>query len=126
MRVKVFETLIDTLRGALDSSPKGQSRKAPAAVAETPPSVASDTILDRVDLSLTLERDDYEKQLDQLQERLFRLEHEMYVARVPAVIVYEGWDASGKGGNIRRLTRDNAEPVIGPIQLHVGVPHHQM
>jgi polyphosphate kinase 2 (PPK2 family) len=33
------------------------------------------------------------------------LEHELYVARVPAAIVYQGWDASGKGGNIKRLTR---------------------
>jgi polyphosphate kinase 2 (PPK2 family) len=43
--------------------------------------------------------------LDSLQERLFQLEHELYVARIPAVIVYEGQDAGGKGGNIKRLTR---------------------
>jgi len=43
--------------------------------------------------------------LDELQERLFRLEHELFVARVPAAIVYQGWDAAGKGGNIKRLTR---------------------
>jgi polyphosphate kinase 2 (PPK2 family) len=58
-----------------------------------------------VDLSLSLERDEYDEQLDTLQERLFQLEHELYVARIPAVIVYEGQDAGGKGGNIKRLTR---------------------
>ena len=63
------------------------------------------TILDRLDLSLSLDRDTYEEQLDDLQARLFRLEHELFVARVPALIVYEGSDAGGKGGNIRRLTR---------------------
>jgi len=62
------------------------------------------TILDRVELSLALQRDEYKQQLDRLQQRLFHLEHELYVARVPAVIVYQGWDAAGKGGNIRRLT----------------------
>lgn len=62
------------------------------------------TVLDHVDLSLTLDPEQYDRQLDDLQDRLFRLEHELYVARVPVVIVYEGWDAAGKGGNIRRLT----------------------
>ena len=33
-----------------------------------------------------------------------KAEHELYLARIPAVICYEGWDAGGKGGNIRRLT----------------------
>ena len=32
------------------------------------------------------------------------MEHELYLARVPAAILFEGWDAGGKGGAIRRLT----------------------
>ncbi|MBD3174390.1 MAG: phosphate--AMP phosphotransferase [Armatimonadia bacterium] len=62
--------------------------------------------LDRVDLSKTLDDDDYDRQLDDLQEDLLRLQHRVYQARVPVVIVYEGWDAAGKGGSIRRLTRE--------------------
>jgi polyphosphate kinase 2 (PPK2 family) len=57
-------------------------------------------------LTLSLDRDDYKKRLDDLQEELRRLEHLMYVQRVPAMLIYEGWDAAGKGGNIRRLTRE--------------------
>ena len=38
------------------------------------------------------------------QERIEYLHHELYRQRIPMVMVYEGWDASGKGGNIRRLT----------------------
>jgi polyphosphate kinase 2 (PPK2 family) len=34
------------------------------------------------------------------------LEHEIYMRRIPVVIIYQGWDAAGKGGNIRRLTAD--------------------
>ena len=37
---------------------------------------------------------------------LSRLQHLCYTQRRPVAIVYEGWDASGKGGNIRRLVRD--------------------
>jgi len=55
-------------------------------------------------LSLSLDREEYEKQLDHFQARLRQLEHELYSARIPAAIVYCGWDAAGKGGNIRRLT----------------------
>jgi len=44
--------------------------------------------------------------LPKLQGELRRLQHRCYVRRVPVVIVYEGWDAAGKGGNIRRLTRE--------------------
>ena len=38
------------------------------------------------------------------QKRIFELEHLIYLKRVPVVILYEGWDAAGKGGNIKRLT----------------------
>ena len=63
-------------------------------------------LLDRVDLSLHLEREDYEKRLDKLQGRLRSLELECYSQRVSAIVVYEGWDAAGKGGNIKRLTQE--------------------
>ena len=43
---------------------------------------------------------------DELQQDLRRLQHQLYRERIPLVIVYEGWDASGKGGSIRRLTRE--------------------
>jgi polyphosphate kinase 2 (PPK2 family) len=104
-RVKVFETVIRTVEGELErwaARPKSTAEPMP----EPPQSPTREkTILDRVDLSLSLSREAYEEELDALQKRLFRLEHELYVARVPAVIVYEGWDAAGKGGNIKRLTR---------------------
>ena len=104
-RVKVFETVIRTVEAELERRerhPRPEPQPMPEPV-ETP--TTQQTILDRVDLSLSIEREPYEKELDELQERLFRLEHELFVARVPAAIVYQGWDAAGKGGNIKRLTR---------------------
>jgi AMP-polyphosphate phosphotransferase len=61
-------------------------------------------ILQKVDLGLTLDRDTYRNQLRDGQVRLRELEFKCFRRRVPVVVVYEGWDASGKGGNIRRLT----------------------
>jgi len=104
-RVKVFETVLKCVETEL-----ARRASEPEVVLEpmpppTPSPTKEQTILDRVDLSLSVKRETYEEELDKLQKRLFRLEHELYAARVPAVILYEGWDAAGKGGNIRRLTR---------------------
>jgi len=33
------------------------------------------------------------------------LEHEVYKKRLSVIMVYEGWDAAGKGGNIKRLLK---------------------
>ncbi len=104
-RVKVLETVVRTVESELERRSIGP-KPVPKPMPEPPPSPTREqTILDRVDLNLSLSRDDYEDELDQLQKRLFRLEHELYMARIPAVVVYEGWDAAGKGGNIKRLTR---------------------
>ncbi len=56
------------------------------------------------DLTATIDPDKYDKKLKQLQEKLARLHNQIYRKKIPVVICYEGWDAAGKGGNIRRLT----------------------
>ncbi len=60
--------------------------------------------LDNYDLSLTISDDDYKKRLKELQAELFRLHNKLYRKRVPVIIAFEGWDAAGKGGAIKRLT----------------------
>lgn len=62
------------------------------------------SMLDRVDLTKTIDRKEYKQQLVDQQLRLRRLAYQLYVQQRSLVLVYEGWDASGKGGNIRRLT----------------------
>ena len=59
--------------------------------------------LAKVDLSLSLDRAQYQVLLPQFQKELLRLENLLYPNRIPVAIVYEGWDAGGKGGNIKRL-----------------------
>lgn len=61
--------------------------------------------LDEVDHSLALTHDEYKLQLKAEQERLRRIELEMYIRRVPMMIMYEGWDAAGKGGSIKRVAQ---------------------
>lgn len=62
------------------------------------------SMLETVDLSLALDRKQYEKRMAPQQVRLRQLAYQMYEQRRSLVVVYEGWDAAGKGGNIRRAT----------------------
>jgi polyphosphate kinase 2 (PPK2 family) len=56
------------------------------------------------DLSHTLDHASYKRSLARQQVRLQELALELYRRRRSAVLVFEGWDAAGKGGAIRRLT----------------------
>ncbi|MDO5126343.1 MAG: polyphosphate:AMP phosphotransferase [Eubacteriales bacterium] len=46
----------------------------------------------------------YKAELNVLQKRLGELHNRLYRKKVPVVVAYEGWDAAGKGGNIKRIT----------------------
>ncbi len=60
--------------------------------------------LAEVDLSLSMDDNEYGKELKKLQTRLSELHNIIYRKRIPVILCYEGWDAAGKGGNIRRVT----------------------
>ena len=60
--------------------------------------------LSSVDLSPALTDEEYKKELKQLQKRLSELHNVIYRKKIPVILCYEGWDAAGKGGNIRRIT----------------------
>tara|TARA_R110002110_G_scaffold406421_1_gene626256 strand:+ start:57596 stop:59071 length:1476 start_codon:yes stop_codon:yes gene_type:complete len=63
------------------------------------------TVLDSVDLSRRLERDEYKKKLSKYQAKLQDLAWCAYEQKRSVVAVFEGWDAAGKGSAIRRVTR---------------------
>lgn len=65
---------------------------------------ATETILDRVDLSLKLKEDEYSPQLKEAQKELNHWAWKAWEADRSLVAVFEGWDAAGKGGVIRRVT----------------------
>jgi polyphosphate kinase 2 (PPK2 family) len=61
-------------------------------------------VLEAVDLAVTLSKTRYQHVFPPLQERLRALQYRLRDAEIPTVIVLEGWDASGKGSTIQRLT----------------------
>jgi polyphosphate kinase 2 (PPK2 family) len=61
-------------------------------------------MLESVDLGKSLDRKTYKARLLESQLALRSLAYELYANKRSLVLVYEGWDAAGKGGSIRRLT----------------------
>ena len=73
--------------------------------------------LDDVGYDKTLADADYSRQLKEEQATLAELSLALYRSRIPLIIAYEGWDAAGKGGNIKRVAAalDARSYVVHPI-----------
>ena len=56
-----------------------------------------------VDLNAALSEEDYKKSLDYYEMKVFKLSSELYKKKIPFVLAFEGWDAAGKGGAIKRV-----------------------
>ncbi len=88
------------------------------------------SILSQVNLSLALSEKEYAEQLIRYQVALGQLAYQVYVQKRPVAIVFEGWDAAGKGGAIKRLTErlDPRGYVVYPIAAPAGEDktHHYL
>lgn len=77
--------------------------------------------LKEVDLSPSVEEEEYKKELKKLQARLSELHNKIYERKIPVILCYEGWDAAGKGGNIRRVAYPldprgfDVHPIASPL-----------
>ena len=56
-----------------------------------------------IPLDKELTEEEYRSELKTCQKRLKELHNELYRKKIPVIIAYEGWDAAGKGGNIKRI-----------------------
>ncbi len=62
-------------------------------------------MLEFIDLSQELPKQEYKKRLPPLRRRLLQLQRAAWQAGIPTLVVFEGWDAAGKGPLIRKLTQ---------------------
>lgn len=104
----VLRQLVDILSARVKERKNGISFQ-PGRQPIVLPSFPKAPSLKETDTGKSLRKGEYLKKLESRQIRIQELHHELYRLRIPLVIVYEGWDASGKGGNIRRLT-ENMDP----------------
>lgn len=82
-------------------------------------------MLESVNLSLSLSKSAFKEILRAQQERLFTLSEQVYAHKLPVMIAFEGWDASGKGTNIRQLTRRLDPRGFKVLPIRAPMPHER-
>jgi len=106
-RLKVLAQLVAVLAEALDRRACEQPtlRRPPQEqLLPTEPDY-----LAKVDLSAQLTRSQYKERLRAAQIALLKLQRSIHDHSLPVLLLFEGWDAAGKGGAIKRLT-DSLDP----------------
>jgi polyphosphate:AMP phosphotransferase len=100
----VGRILLESLQKRL-AAPAGSATTKPKPAALRKPGRRDEvTILDQVDLSQTISAQQYGRLMAKFQAKLNRLMWQANERKISNVIVFEGWDASGKGSTIRRVT----------------------
>ncbi|MEX2044291.1 MAG: polyphosphate:AMP phosphotransferase, partial [Opitutus sp.] len=102
----VARAVIDALEARLNATAPAPPAAAKAsATARKPASVRRDSILGHVDLTQQLTGAQYKRQLEKHQAELARLAWTAHAKKRSVVLLFEGWDAAGKGSAIRRVTQ---------------------
>jgi AMP-polyphosphate phosphotransferase len=87
-------------------------------------------MLENIDLTLSIDKEIYSRELINNQVMLSKLAFQVYKQKRPVIMVFEGWDAAGKGGVIKRLTEkmDPRGYVVYPIAAPLGddKTHHYL
>lgn len=100
--VKILTTVVEAFEERYEKEQNPQPRQIDGKFGQND---LKESVLKKVDLTKKLDRETYEKKLEELQKKLTLLHSEIYAKRIPVVLAFEGWDAGGKGGAIKRLTR---------------------
>lgn len=116
-RLAILTALHNALTRHFAHKPKRAPKTAPRGA-----TVRND-ILKQIDLTQTLNAKDYAAAFRRLQPRLYDLQDAAHTAGVPSVLMFEGWDAAGKSGAIRRLTYALAAPTYTVVPI--GAPTHE-
>ncbi len=127
VRATIFSSIAEEMERALQ-----KKQQAAEADADFCPQInpkfkllAHETI-EQLDLSKSIVEEEYKERLDRLQKKLFQLQNKLYLAKIPVIIGYEGNDAAGKGGNIRRVASAldargySVTPVAAPTQDEIN------
>lgn len=93
--------MLEILIKGIDTALMNSSHAVP--ILQNPFRLKSMPKLAEISLDKTLTETEYREQLKACQNRLRELHNELYRKKIPVIIAYEGWDAAGKGGNIKRI-----------------------
>jgi polyphosphate:AMP phosphotransferase len=124
-KLTVGKTLLEHLRLRLE-------HPVPPAPVQAPPSLPSLdglSILKSLDLGQTLDKADYERDLERYQGKLNLLLRDKAFGEHNVILVFEGVDAAGKGGAIRRITQAidarfcHINPIAAPTEEERAQPY---
>ncbi len=99
---KVYSFLVKTLEKKILENQAGISKKGKIKSISKPPRTP---VLRRSSSESSHSKDECQDILNNLQIEMLELHYLLFKRRIPFIIVYEGWDAAGKGGNITRIAR---------------------
>jgi len=97
--VKILSTFVAKIEDAIEKQSNEKPAK-PSAPTE------SRTLIRNESRTSSVSDVAYKEQLADYQQKIRLLGHKLHIKKRSVVIVYEGWDAAGKGGNIKRLTKE--------------------
>jgi polyphosphate kinase 2 (PPK2 family) len=101
--VRVLQTFNSAVECWLTEKEGGRKDLSQTYLIKTITEPEESSILKKTDLTKSYTRPEYKPILQGLQEELRNLQVEIYKRNIPVAIVFEGWDAAGKGGCIIRL-----------------------
>ncbi len=113
-----METILEEMKTALDrKNKKKASPEIASGRAKDGQQTADVSILDKADLTKKLSEKQYDEQFERLSMEIDYLGWQCYQKEISSVFVFEGWDAAGKGGAIRRLTASLDAKLFRVIQI---------
>jgi polyphosphate:AMP phosphotransferase len=118
-------SVLGALAARLQAPPPTSALTAPATI----PTIDRRNALDTLDLSLRLEQAEYRKRLESAQLELLEQSQRKAFRGRALMVAFEGHDAAGKGGAIRRVTmaldprQYRVYPVAAPTDEEKGRPY---
>lgn len=96
------EVVLEAMQKAVNEQRADERRRV---IHKTTMAVEADrTVLDELDMSVNASADENKTRIKKYQRELNGLAWECFAQKRSVVLVFEGWDAAGKGGAIRRIT----------------------
>ncbi|MGB4588720.1 MAG: phosphate--AMP phosphotransferase [Clostridiaceae bacterium] len=107
VRERVVNEVLEIVADTLEKRVKEEKKKRESAAPKRDGFFSGKTtgILEKYNSEDTISKEEYREKLEGLQKEMRNIQYTLYEKKIPLIIVYEGWDAAGKGGNIKRLVQ---------------------
>jgi len=121
--------VLEFLNKGIETALKNKSKGLNAPILQNTFPLKKMPLLKDIPLNKKIDEKEYREELKRLQARLRELHNVIYRKKIPVVIAYEGWDAAGKGGNIKRIAGAldphgcTVYPIASP-EPHEKARHH--